>query len=497
MRRFVPVWENEKYLSPCEAACPTGIPVQRRWQLIRQGREQEAVDMALQFTPFPATICGYLCPHLCMQSCTREASGMQAVDITILGKKGLQATMPQLPKLSGKSVAVIGGGPAGISAAWHLRLAGHQPVVYDKSPTLGGKIASAIPESRIPKEILESELQRVSKVLDHVHLQASMTPEMFQDISARHEFVILATGADQPRTLPVPGSQRLTSALDFLRQAKSGQAPQGKKMVIIGAGNVGCDVATVAGSMGYTDITLIDVQKPASFGEERKGAEKFGAKFRWPCFTKEITDKGVVLTNGEILEADTVIVSIGDQPDTSYLPASIRIERGFVTADENGRTTDPKIFAVGDIVRPGLLTHAVGAGRRAALTIDAMLEGRHPVHDPSLMRESDRTALEFVDPEAERSETIDYSRITLEYFDPRKKTFNDTRDCAAQCSSCGSCRDCGLCVEICPQGAITRVDLGREKFEMVSNAELCIGCGFCAQACPCGIWSMHPNTPLG
>ncbi|NCC26359.1 MAG: pyridine nucleotide-disulfide oxidoreductase, partial [Deltaproteobacteria bacterium] len=150
LRRLVPVWENEKYLPPCQGNCPSGIPVQKRWQLIRQGKEQEAVDMALMFTPFPATICGYLCPHLCMDACTRNAFGMQPIDVTVLGKKGLKATVPQLPALSDKTVAVIGGGPAGISAAWHLRLAGHHPVVYDMAERLGGKITSAIPDSRIP-----------------------------------------------------------------------------------------------------------------------------------------------------------------------------------------------------------------------------------------------------------------------------------------------------------------------------------------------------------
>ncbi|NCC26350.1 MAG: 4Fe-4S dicluster domain-containing protein, partial [Deltaproteobacteria bacterium] len=379
---------------------------------------------------------------------------------------------------------------------WHLRLAGHHPVVYDMAERLGGKITSAIPDSRIPGDILQGELDRIESVLEHVRLKTRLVASDFQAIINEHDFVVLATGAQKPRNLPVPGSERLVTALDFLQQSKAGKAPTGRSLVVIGAGNVGCDVATEAGQVGYTDITLIDIQEPASFGKEREEAEKFGAKFRWPCFTKEITDEGVVLTNGELLRADTVVVSIGDQPDLDYLPSSVDTSRGFVTVDKTWQTTDPRIFAVGDIVRPGLLTHAIGAGRKAAMVIDAIIKGRRPLGDPATMREADLVSLEYADLQADRSETIDYSRITLEYFDPRRDVFSDTGQCATECSSCGSCRDCGLCADICPQGAIHRAGLGNEKFEMVSDPARCIGCGFCAQVCPCGIWTMIPNTPL-
>jgi thioredoxin reductase len=136
----------------------------------------------------------------------------------------------------------------------------------------------------------------------------------------------------------------------------------GKRVVIIGAGNVGCDVATEAHRLGAEDITLIDIQEPASFGKEREAAEKVGAKFRWPCFTKEITADGVVLADGELMPADTVFISIGDAPDLSFC-RKIATERGFVAVNDHFQTTDPRIFAIGDAVKPGLLTDAIGAGR--------------------------------------------------------------------------------------------------------------------------------------
>jgi NADPH-dependent glutamate synthase beta subunit-like oxidoreductase/NAD-dependent dihydropyrimidine dehydrogenase PreA subunit len=477
LRRFVPVWENRKYTAPCQASCPTGMPVQERWRLVRDGLIDEAVDLALAYTPFPATVCGYLCPNLCMQGCTRNAIGsMKPVDITILGKAGVDGPAPKLPEITGKRVAVIGGGAGGISVAWQLRMRGHDAVVYDMEKALGGKMALAIPESRIPREVVEKELERVREVLPHVHLQQKLTRAEFEQLKADYDYVVLATGAGKPRKIPVPGSEMALTALEFLRDAKAGTARPGKSVVIIGAGNVGCDVATEAARMGAESLTLIDIQTPAAFGKEKADAEKVGATFRWPCFTKEISSAGVTLTTGETIPADTVIFAIGDAPDLEFLPENVATARGHVVVNEVQQTTDQQVFAIGDVVRPGLLTDAIGAGRKAAEAIDDIAKGKRP-QPPSYTM-------------------IDYSRVSLEYFDPRISEFTDLKTCAAECSSCGSCRDCGLCEVVCPQSAISRRETEEGGFEMVCNPDKCIGCGFCGSACPCGIWTLLPNTPL-
>ena len=237
MRRFVPVWENKKYLAPCEATCPTGIPVQERWRLIREGRVDEAVDLALAYTPFPATVCGYLCPNLCMSACTRQSAGMAAVDVAQLGRASIEAAVPELPPATGHRVAVIGGGPAGISTAWQLRRMGHEAVVYDRSSKLGGKIASVIPAGRIPADVLEKELERVAKLLPHVHFQRGLARQDVEEIKADFDFVVVAVGAQKPRMLPIPGKERAVAALDFLARAKANDATPGRRVVIIGAGN--------------------------------------------------------------------------------------------------------------------------------------------------------------------------------------------------------------------------------------------------------------------
>ncbi|MCG2757462.1 MAG: FAD-dependent oxidoreductase, partial [Desulfobacteraceae bacterium] len=282
--------------------------------------------------------------------------------------------------------------------------------------------------------------------------------------------------AQKPRVIPIAGKELMITALDFLIQAKTGEAKPGEKVVIIGAGNVGCDVATEAYRFGAKDITLIDIQAPASFGKEREDAETIGAKFRWPVFTKEITKQGVKLTTGELIHADTVIISIGDAPDLEFLPENVKTERGFIVVNEQYQTSDPKIFAIGDAVKPGLLTDAIGSGRKAASAIINILKGEKPLNDTR--------------------EMIDQERITLEYFDPRITVFDDIEQSGSQCSSCGTCRDCGLCVEVCPESAISRKEIENNDFEMVVDETRCIGCGFCAKACPCGIWNIIENEPI-
>ncbi|MBW2440620.1 MAG: FAD-dependent oxidoreductase, partial [Deltaproteobacteria bacterium] len=429
------------------------------------------------YTPFPASICGYLCPNLCMQSCTRQSSAMAPVDVTRLGQASISAKLPELPPEGDKKIAVIGGGPAGISLAWQLRQMGHKTVIYEMAKNIGGKISRVIPHSRLPKEVISQELKRVKEVLPHVHLQQPLQSEEVGQMREDYDFVVIATGAQKPRTLPVPGNERAVTALDFLEQAKAGKASVGEHVVIIGAGNVGCDAAAEAHRFGGKTITLLDVQEPASFGKERQAAEAIGATFKWPVFTKEITSATVVLSDGEEIPADTVIVSIGDVPDLEFLPETIAEENGFIKVDAHYQTNDPKVFAIGDVVRPGLLTDAIGAGRIVARAIGDILEGNVPVPF--------------------KREMISRERVTLEYFDPRVTEFANLDHCGSQCSSCGACRDCGICTAVCPRQAISKNEPEDAAYEYLVDESLCIGCGFCAAACPCGVWDLVDNTPIG
>ncbi len=477
LRRYVPVWENQKYKAPCQTACPTGIPVQERWHLIRNGLVDEALELGLKYSPFPATVCGSLCPSPCMASCTKNTQYMTPVNVRLLGQAGLETDIPECNPPSGQRVAVLGAGPGGISTAWNLALKGHEAVIFDGSDQIGGKISALIPESRIARETLEAELDRVRKMVPDIRLNQDITVQEFKRITREFDFTVVATGAKKPRMLPVPGIERAVSANDFLAAAKQEGAECGRRVVIIGAGNVGCDVATEASRLGAETISMIDVQKPAAFGKEREDAEACGATFSWPCFTKEITDQGVVLNTGELIEADTVVVSIGDVPEIDFIGQEVATRNGFIVVDGFNRTSDKRIFAIGDTVAPGLITDAIGAGKRAADTIDAVISGREPEM-------------------ADTRPPIDKSRISLEYFDPTIKSYDSLDMCGGECASCGRCRDCHICETVCPEGAISRVELVPDGYEYRVDPERCIGCGFCAGACPCGIWALVPNVPL-
>lgn len=474
-RRYVPIWEQGTYASPCQASCPTGIPVQDRWAMVRADNIDEAISMGLEYSPFPATVCGYLCPSPCMASCTRNLAYMSPIDVRLLGRAGQDIKPPKPAKKSKKKVAVIGAGPGGISAAWHLTLKGHTPTIFDTGKTIGGKITSVIPGSRIPEETLNAELTRVKTFIKDIRLEQDIDADQFYKIKNDYDFTVVAAGAKQPRKLPVKGNELAFYANDFLEAAKTDKIKPGKKIVIIGAGNVGCDVATEAHRLGAKEIIMIDVQKPAAFGTERDDAEKCGATFRWPLFTKEITKKGVLLQDGELLAADTVVISIGDIPDLTFIGEEVAIDNGFVKTDSNGQTSDSRVFAIGDVVGPGLITDAIGAGKKSATAIDLIIKGKTPAP-------------------TEQLPMIDKKRVTLEYYDPRKDA-NKLSDCGEDCASCGNCRDCGICVAVCPEAAISRIETKAKDFEYQVDPDKCIGCGFCKGACPCGIWDLVPNTP--
>lgn len=475
MRRFVPEWENHLYLPPCQAGCPTGIPVQERWELIRKGETDRAAALALEYTPFPATVCGYLCPNLCMQNCTRTRERLPAIDVTVLGKASRNAAVPKPAPSIGNSVAVVGAGPAGLSVAWQLWMKGHDVEVFDQSATPGGKIASVIPESRFPREVFEEELQRVLRTVGFKQLPRRMDRELLCEIRDSHAFTVIATGADVPRRLSISGADTVLDALDFLRKAKSSGVQVGKRVVIIGAGNVGCDAATEAHRLGAREITLIDIRTPASFGKEREEAERVGAKFLWPLTPTAITNNGVETVEGTFLEADTVIVAIGDMPDLAFLPEGIESRNGYIVVDEQCQTTDERVYAVGDSVQPGLITDAIAAGKKVAAVIDARARG--------------------IDQTFDRLPVIDPLRVKLAYYNPEMRSCDDLGLCAETCASCGGCRDCGLCETLCPQQAISR-DEFEGGYAYVVDSEKCIGCGFCAGACPCGIWAMRENDPI-
>ncbi len=480
-RRKKPFWANRDAAAPCTFYCPIHIPTIDRLRMIREGRTDEAYEMLLRYTPFPASVCGTICPNLCIQNCSREKIDY-SIDASVLGRSVQAVEPPEAKPAIGKRVAIIGGGPSGMAVAWHLALNGVEAHIFERDTQLGGKLAQTIPWERLSRAVWDVEVDRFLKTKNlHVNLGVQLSKDKVEELKKQFDYVVVAVGTHQPRTLSFPGHERVIPALDYLKAAKSDHPmPTGKQVVIIGAGNVGCDVAAEAYRLGAEQVVLVDIQKPLAFGKERIGAEALGATFQWPVMTREVTAEGLVGADGTLIPAQTVIISIGDVPSLPFLPETVEVLQvggaAWIKTDEAGRTSDDKILAVGDVERPGLATNALGAGKRTAEFLLATFKGEPWVPF--------------------RQRLINYEDLTLAHYDPCTDRGATEDQQAARCLSCGSCRDCHLCETICPTGAISRREIipGPDgvDYEYVSDDDKCIACGFCADTCPCGIWVLRP-----
>lgn len=484
-RRNRPVWNNEKYLPPCAGVCPSRIPSHKRASLIRQNKLEDALALVLQYSPFPGTVCGQICPNLCMDACTRGRID-KPLDIKNLGSMSLEVPAPTKAKATGRKVAVIGGGPAGLSAAWQLALKGHEIDLYEAGDKIGGKIEMCIPRERLPQEVLDKEISRFAEMGVNVMTGKKVNKKLFEEIYRNHEIVIIAVGAHEPRMIPFKGHEDVVAGIDFLKEVNFGKprSLKGQRVVVIGAGNVGMDIACQAWALGARDVKAVDVQQPAAFGKEMEMASSRGTKILWPKFTEHYDKKKkkIFFKDGSSLDADTVIISIGETPVLDFLPASVHTDRGYIRVSETGQTSDVKVFAIGDATKPGLVTHAIGAGRVAAEAINAQM-------------------MQY-DYMAEIKTVIPYDKVKTMYYEACRPDFTpggttspfSAEEEANKCMSCGSCRDCHMCEATCYWGAISRVEGEGGTYEYVVDDERCIGCGFCVGICPCGIWEMVENN---
>jgi len=477
LRRKKPYWANCESAAPCTFYCPVHIPTVDRLRLIREGRIDEAYSMLLEYTPLPASVCGSVCPNLCMENCSRQGVDT-SIDVQLLGRAVQNHELAVPETKLGKKVAIIGGGPAGMNAAWQLAKAGIEAHIFEKDSQIGGKLAQVIPWERLPQAIWNQEIERFQKTPNiFVNTDVDMTKEKFASLQEEFDYVVVAVGTHTPRKLQFPGSERVTPALDFLKSAKSNKPmPVGKEVVVIGAGNVGCDVACEAYRLGAEKVTLVDIQKPLAFGKEKEAAEALGAWFRWPVSTKEVTSEGLVTDTGELIPAQTVLISIGDVPALPFLPDSVETVKvggaSWISTDKAHVTSTGKVLAIGDVEKPGLATHALGAGKTAAEFIIAECSGKEwkPFDKPLIPQQA----------------------LTITHYMPMATGLTET-DQANRCLSCASCRDCHLCETICPTGAISRREDNNLHggYEYISDDTKCIACGFCANTCPCGIWTMN------
>ena len=465
-----PAWKNYAYSAPCEYNCPIKIPTQKRFSLLRAGKIKEALELVLDYSPFPASVCGQVCPNLCLSHCSRGTFD-EPLDVKMLGSLSKDIKVKSVPITHNPKIAIIGSGVAGISTAWQLLRKGYDVEIFEQDDKIGGKLSQVIPEERLHKEILDAELERFKSTGVKIHTKTKVTPELFSEFEEKFDAIVIAIGGHNPVVIPFEGYERLIKGLNFLKDAKNGKKYNlGKKVVVIGAGNAAMDVITeVYKQGGVEEVTAIDIQEPSAFEKEIKTAEKLGAKILWPCFTQKITEEGVYLKDGRFLEADSVIISVGDRPIFDFLNKDYLDEKSRIQINEFMQTKNSKVFAIGDAIKPGLFTNAIATGKHAAENIIKFLNNEElaPIKEKDL---------------------IPPKRIKSEYYECYNSNCDNEQN---RCMSCGYCRDCGLCKQSCPQNAISRIEKEDGKFEYVSDPNKCIGCGICAGLCPCGIWEIE------
>ena len=521
VRTTRPVYRD--YLPPCNHACPAGENIQAWLALAQAGELYQAWQKLVEENPFPA-IHGRVCYHPCEDSCNRSfvdhAVSIHAVE-RFLGDKALDEGWEfesNLP-LTGKRVLVVGAGPSGLSAAYHLRRLGHDVEVYEAGPFPGGMMHFGIPAYRLPRNILMKEVHRIEKMGVIIRCNYLVKDVMWEKLEGKFDAVFIAVGAHIGKKAEIPARDagQILDAVSFIHDVEIGNAPQlGRRVAIYGGGNTAMDAARMAKRLGVADAMIIyrrDRDHMPAHDFEADEAMGEGVKIHWlrtiksidqSAFTVEVMElvdgKPVPTGKFETLEADALILALGQDADTGFLKQVDGIsfkEDGTVNVDPNLMTGAPGIFAGGDMV-PGerSVTIAVGHGKKAARHIDGYLNSipytpspKHPIIGFEHLHTWYRTHA----PKSEQSH-IPLSEAPKDFSEiVGGLQTNEAIYEAARCYSCGNCFECDGCFGACPEGAIIKLGLGN-RYQI--NYALCTGCAVCYEQCPCHAIEMVKETAV-
>ncbi len=518
-------WRTERpvyrdLMPPCNDACPAGENVQGWMHYVQERDYERAWRQLMADNPFPA-IMGRVCYHPCQTACNRaqldQEVGINAVE-QFLGDEAIRHgwTVPVTAPPSGKRVLVVGAGPSGLSAAYQLRLRGHDVVVRDAEEKPGGMMRHGIPAYRLPRDVLDAEIDRIAAMGVRLELGTPVTDLTAALKREGFDAVFLAIGAQLSKRAYIPAgeSARILDALGLLHDTAAGSPPQlGRRVVVYGGGNTAIDAARTARRLGVTDALIVyrrTRDRMPAHEVEVIEAEEEGIQLRWlstiaeagagkiTVERMELDETGFPRPTGEFeqLDADAVVLAIGQDVDRSLVDgvSGIEVEDGVIQVGPDMMTGHPGIFAGGDMVpAERTVTTAVGHGKRAARNIDAWLRGDRYERPPRPELATFDVLNTWYYPEAEGAER---RRLDPER---RVRTFDevvrglDERSALAEarrCMSCGNCFECDNCYGMCPDNAIIKHGPG-ERYTI--DLDYCKGCGICAAECPAGAILMVPE----
>jgi 2-oxoacid:acceptor oxidoreductase delta subunit (pyruvate/2-ketoisovalerate family) len=522
-------WRTERpvyvdLLPPCNHACPAGENIQAWLYEAEAGGEgyERAWRLIMDENPFPAVM-GRVCYHPCETACNRaqldEAVGINSVE-RFLGDLAIERgwTVERLAAPSGKRVLVVGAGPSGLSAAYHLARLGHDVVVRDSAPVAGGMMRFGIPRYRLPREVLDAEIDRIAGL--GVTLELDTKVENVRDAMREGGFdaAFLAVGAHIGKRAYIPAGEaaQIVDAVSLLRSMEGEEPPRlGRRVAVYGGGNTAMDAARTARRLGAEEAIVVyrrTRDRMPAHDFEVEEAEQEGVLMKWLSTVKhadggklvlermELDESGFPQPTGELeeLEADSLVLALGQESDLALLEGvpGIEVEDGVVQVGPDLMTGHPGIFAGGDMVpAERTVTVGVGHGKKAARSIDAWLRGEQRTaggkHD---LASSDRInpwyysdAPRTVQPLLELARRRSTFEEVVGGLDESNALFE-----ARRCLSCGNCFGCDNCFGVCPDNAVLKIDGVGHGYAV--DYDFCKGCGICAAECPCGAIEMVPET---
>ena len=522
---------------PCSLNCPAGTDCQGYVKLIAEGKYKEAVALIKERVPLPASI-GRICPHPCESACRRK---MVEEPISIAFLKSFAADedlksdnkfMPEIAESTGKSVGIIGGGPAGLTAAYFLAVKGHKVTVYDAMEKMGGMLRYGIPQYRLPKEVLDMEIDSIAKLgvemKNNIRIGTDIT---LDEIRSAHDATLVAIGAWKSSSMRIAGEdlEGVYGGIDFLRSvALKNPVKLGDRVAVIGGGNTAMDACRSAVRLGAKEVYVIYRRTRAEMPAEKveiDEAEEEGVIYKFLCNPVEIIGengrvkavklqamelgepdaggrRSPVPVEGkfEILELDNVIMAIGQRINISGFEALELTQRGNISADaKTFRTSLEGVFAVGDATNRGasIAIEAIGEAQKASDVIDSYLSGETVGYKKPYVSERVITAQDLAD-----KQKVSRAKMPQRSPEERRNDFNEVnlgfdeetaRNEAKRCLECGchDYHDCKLIryanqYDVCPERFAGDKHNCKKEQKLVyieRDQNKCVLCNLCVRVC--------------